>query len=332
MQLADAVDICTKYRHGVETGDQAAWRGCWAEGPQLVVAYGRGNPPPPFGDERYSGIGDIANLIFGAKDRLESTRFTAEKFFLIANEPAAFFWQVHLEIKAKDGPTFDNDLLIKVTVVDDKIKEFLEFGDPRKREALFRYLEQQPDNKVNRITTKLEAIVQRIAARIGTLSQVILFTLDDPTHDGLKSTSTAYKPLTEDAYKAEQDLAEKYRSFVSEIMRLSLAGIGVFSFLIINTRSIMAISHWGWGLAILGVILLAVSILFAMRFQFGACEGLRWYIAGLRYSCIDKTSAQAALDRRDTLIQNCRRDKFSAAFFLLIGAICIAFATFSAFI
>src|SRR3954464_3775854 len=124
-----------------------------------------------------------------------------------------------------------------------------------------------PDNKLNYLVIDF-----------GKLSERILFGLDDTTPDGLESPSTAYKQLKDDEYKAEQDLAEKYRSFVSEIMRLSLAGIGVFSFLITNIKSPMRVPFLGWCIACFGIILLGGSIFFAMRFLFGASEGLRWYI------------------------------------------------------
>ena len=327
MDYVEARKICTDYQVSVETGDEAAWRDCWAERgpqlekePQLIVAYGLGDPPPPFGTERHSGKAAIAKLIFGARGRLDNPKFTDDHIFLIANEPEAFFWQFHLEIKAKSGPTFDNDLLIKITVVNGKIGEFLEFGDPRRRGALFRYLDGQSNN-----------IVDWIAIRLGTFAQRLLFILDDLTLDGLESPSTAYTPLKDDAYKPEQDLAEKYRSFVSEIMRLSMAGIGIFPFLIISIKSPMVIPPWCWRFAIVGVLFLAVSIFFAMRFLFGASEGLRWYIAGLRYFDANRTSSQAALDRRHIIIKRCRHDKFSAALCLIAGAVCMALATISAF-
>jgi hypothetical protein len=173
-----------------------------------------------------------------------------------------------------------------------------------------------------------------LAARFGAIAQRILFNLDDDplVSDGLKSPFPAYISLKEDTYKAEQDLAEKYRSFVSEIMRLSLAGIGVFPFLIINIKSPLKMPCWGWVSAALGILFLAVGIFFAMRFLFGASEGLRWYIAGLRYYDTEKPKAQAALDRRAIIIRRCRHDKFSAALCLIIGVVCMAFATISPFI
>jgi hypothetical protein len=167
---------------------------------------------------------------------------------------------------------------------------------------------------------------------LGILSQRIFFpslAFDDTTPDGLADLSTAYKEVKIDAYRAEQELADKYRAFVAEIMRLSLAAIGVFAFLIVNIKA--PIPSWGWWLACAGVPFLGMSVFFAMRFSFGSCEGLRWYIAGLRYSlCAEKTKASDALKKRTDVIRVCRHDKFSSAFFLIVGALCMAVATMSA--
>ena len=142
MDRSQALKICVSYRHAVENSDLAAWLDLWTDNePQLVVAYGKGDhPPSPFGSERYIGKQVIAQLVFGASDRLKSPRFSAERIFLIENEPEVFFWQFHLEINTKGGRVFDNDMLVSITTLDGKIKEFLEFGDPTVRDELHRFL------------------------------------------------------------------------------------------------------------------------------------------------------------------------------------------------
>ena len=49
--------------------------------------------------------------------------------------------------------------------------------------------------------------------------------------DLLTDAKAAYVAMEDSRYRAEQDLADKYRSFVSEILRLSLAGLAVFSYI-----------------------------------------------------------------------------------------------------
>ena len=139
----EALNICTRYRQSVEAGDRGAFRDLWTDNePRLVVAYGSENFG--FEEERHVGKVDLEELIFGGTDYLENPRLTNERMVMIADGPAAFIWQFHLEIRAKAGDdVFDNDLLVRITTENLKIKEFLEFGDPRKRGALFRYLAEQ---------------------------------------------------------------------------------------------------------------------------------------------------------------------------------------------
>ena len=164
------------------------------------------------------------------------------------------------------------------------------------------------------------------------LPQRLLFNLDDDSSDGLESRQTAYHEINDNEYKAERDLAEKYRSFVSESIRLSLLAIGAFSFLITNIKPPRVIPLWGIWLGVFGIILLGTSIFFAMRFMFDSLEGLRWYIAGARYNAEKPDEAQKALDKRGPIIERCRHEKFAAASFLLLGAVIMALASISAFL
>jgi hypothetical protein len=92
--------------------------------------------------------------------------------------------------------------------------------------------------------------------------------------DLLNKPETAYIPLEDNRFKPEQELAEKYRSFVGEMLRLALAGVAVFSF-------VETFSH-GNGLARtlagIGVLAFAASIGCSLLFLFDASEALRWYI------------------------------------------------------
>jgi len=147
---------------------------------------------------------------------------------------------------------------------------------------------------------------------------------DDDTPDLLDNPATAYSPLPDNEFKPEQELAEKYRSFVSEILRLSLAGVAAFSFLqnyIYKSAGVRAF-------ACLGLVFLAVSIGMSLRFLFGASEGLRWYIVGLRYrKSNDEANATKMLAKRRDIVRRCRYDKRYAAAFLLFGAGSMAVAT-----
>jgi hypothetical protein len=154
--------------------------------------------------------------------------------------------------------------------------------------------------------------------------------------DLLKYPETAYLKLSSDQYQAEEELAEKYRSVVAEILRLSLAGIAVFAFLK-NQRTLETTKYW----AAFGVLCFAISAGLSLWFLFEASEGLRWYIAGLRYSAAEKCEtikealaprdlnrAAAVLKKRDRIIHRCRWSKAGAAIFLVLGVILMGIATF----
>jgi|SRR5271166_275244 len=129
------------------------------------------------------------------------------------------------------------------------------------------------------------------------------------------------------------------------MLRLSLAGIAVYSFLDKNSSySFLDKNSSGCDLikyaAAAGVGAFAISIACSLWFLFGASEGLRWYIAGLRHivagECpsLDKVEdikkrlrPQEMLELRLKIIRICRHSKLWAAIFLAIGAGCMAGGT-----
>lgn len=160
--------------------------------------------------------------------------------------------------------------------------------------------------------------------------------------DLLGKPETAYVKMDEQQYKAEQELADRYRSFVAEILRLSLGGLAVFSFIYkerypdlckLTAKDLCAFS---------GVLMFAASAVCALVFLYAASEGLRWYIAGLRYrshlTASQPSGAPAASGReasevdylaeRNVWIIRCRWSKLLAAVMLALGGICMALAIF----
>lgn len=161
--------------------------------------------------------------------------------------------------------------------------------------------------------------------------------------DLLDNPEYAYLDLDGKKYGAELELVDRYRSFVSEMLRLSVLGIAVFGFLYkylfkdSNTAPEVLI------LAAIGIIAFALSAIFALIFLYFANEGFRWYIVGLRYNKkarmrgdTDKESAQCSNEIicANTMAQKaarirqgpCTFSKKFAAFFLAAGAIFVALA------
>lgn len=131
----DAAKVCAAYRAAVEIGDQEAWSRLWSENePRLVVA--------SLGEAAEIHVGEynIRRLIFGATNILKNPKLSNDNVIFLTDDPTTFFWEVHIDFKSRDGSTFNNDLLIGITLENGKIKRFLEFGDPERRAALFRYI------------------------------------------------------------------------------------------------------------------------------------------------------------------------------------------------
>jgi hypothetical protein len=165
--------------------------------------------------------------------------------------------------------------------------------------------------------------------------------------DLLERPLTAYANLDDGRYKAEQDLAQKYREFVTEILRLSLGGIAVFPFIYKDLVKDLGpqLRLTVTSLAATGVVSFAFSAAFALWFLYLASEGLRWYIVGLRYlhmkpgklrqdpdlddACANK-SARDMLEKRLRVIGTSRFSKIAAAILLGLGAVLMAVAIFLA--
>lgn len=150
------------------------------------------------------------------------------------------------------------------------------------------------------------------------------------TDDALDKPATAYVCLESRQYQIELDPADKYRLFISELLRLSLAGIAVFPFILKLPGSA---AHYPWT-AITGVCFLAPSATCAVLFLFLASEALRWYIAGRRLyqptpgsqtvDTMHTTEATEMLQRRLNISRLCHGTMALSALFLLAGAPLIA--------
>jgi hypothetical protein len=129
---------------------------------------------------------------------------------------------------------------------------------------------------------------------------------------GFKKPKTAYVPLDERKYKAEQELVDRYKWFVAEILRLSLAGIVVFGFLLKEVFKNAGPASTEKTIAAIGLIMFGFSAGFALTFQFLAAEGLRYYILGFRHytqaeisSTYDIKKAEKSLEVRDQRLKYC---------------------------
>ena len=144
----------------------------------------------------------------------------------------------------------------------------------------------------------------------------------------LKDPEMEYLKLDENHYKAEKELVVQYKLFVGQILRLSLAGIAVFGFLYreIFQCSTAAYIDVAQTLSVVGIVMFGIGAVSALAFLYLATEGLRYYIAGLRY--YEKTQifnntelAKACLKKRFNRIRWCRLFKLLASFMLGFGGL-----------
>lgn len=148
----------------------------------------------------------------------------------------------------------------------------------------------------------------------------------------LQDPRTAFGKLNEQQYKAELELVDRYQSFVAEILRLSLAGIAVFGFLLKNVFKLNEKSEFltiigiAKTLAGIAVLMFCISAVCALIFRFFAAEGARFYIEALRFRPENLNLSQQSLDVRYRKIRVCRWSKATAAISLALGGVFIATA------
>lgn len=145
--------------------------------------------------------------------------------------------------------------------------------------------------------------------------------------DLMDEAGTAYSSLESQHYDAEKSLLELYRNFVSEMLRMSLAGVAVIGFLSKFLRDGGSFSCSTKILGILSMSSFALSSILALLFLYASAEGYRYYIVGLRSKlCNNDISPKKYLDKRKEFLKMCVWSKAGSAILLAVGALsaCIA--------
>ena len=147
--------------------------------------------------------------------------------------------------------------------------------------------------------------------------------LDDLMDDHV----TAYKSLDNNLYNAEKGLLELYRNFVSEMLRVSLAGVAVIGFLSKLLKDGGSFTPGSKLFGVISMISFSLSAIFALIFLYASAEDYRYYIAGLRSKlCNNVILPNRYLEKRREFVDKCVWSKAGSAILLAIGAIsaCIA--------
>jgi hypothetical protein len=147
--------------------------------------------------------------------------------------------------------------------------------------------------------------------------------------DLLDEPSTAYHSFTNEHYDAEKGLLELYRNFVSEMLRMSLAGVAVIGFLSKFLKDGGPFTCQIKYLGILSMSSFALSSILALLFLYASAEGYRYYVAGLRSKlCDSDISPEEYLAKRKQFTNKCVWSKAGSAILLAVGAISACIAIF----
>ncbi len=146
--------------------------------------------------------------------------------------------------------------------------------------------------------------------------------------------SAYHEKANSERYEAEKGLLDLYRTFVTELLRISLAGVAVLGFLskLANGGDLNCLSKF---LGASSMVFFAVSSFLALAFLYASSNGYRCYIAGLRAKVTNlKTehSSNYYLEIREKMLKSCRWTKFLATAFLALGAFTAMLAIWSVFL
>lgn len=85
--------------------------------------------------------------------------------------------------------------------------------------------------------------------------------------------------VPEDMYKVDMEILTKYQGYSAELLRLSLAGLSVFGFLL--TQEILT-SSIKW-FVIVSIVSFGVSAAFSLAHRFSSTKGLFYHIRSIRH-------------------------------------------------
>ena len=145
--------------------------------------------------------------------------------------------------------------------------------------------------------------------------------------DLLSKADTAYGDLESKEYIAEKELLDHYRSFVSEMLKVSLAGIAVLGFLTNFIRTGGELCFVTKLFGSISMVIFSVGAVCALIFLYTSAEGYRYYIAGLRSKKLKNiVASNRCLEKRLAYIDICIITKATSAISLALGATFAGFA------
>ena len=148
--------------------------------------------------------------------------------------------------------------------------------------------------------------------------------------------------IDENLVKVDFQIIDKYQSFSSEILRISLIGIGVYAFLLKDVNDVFQKISKSGNLkifSIISIISFAIAVACTLVHRYYSSDFMAYHIRYLRLkqSLIDaslnlseeikeKIEEELKLEKsdRDVILQLCEVMIAGSAFFLGLGTICLA--------
>lgn len=142
--------------------------------------------------------------------------------------------------------------------------------------------------------------------------------------------------LKENWYKADLELHDRYQSFSSELLKLSLAGIGVIGFILgyLQEQENGQQSEYFFWMIVFAGIAFSISLGGALLHKFTASKGLYYHIRALRLRLGFPDSSESIIyaeTQRDKLFKLSGKGFLISSIFLFVGGSLIVISFINAF-
>jgi ketosteroid isomerase-like protein len=131
VEIVPSGDIWKRYVDYLKRKCVDEWCALWQDTGQFVVQYGEESDKPPEKYGKRQAV-DLRDFMFGKVDRIKDIDVENSAIYQTI-DPNVFFVSFDFKAKTKNGHKYENHILVQVTLEQGKIKELIEYADPRPR-------------------------------------------------------------------------------------------------------------------------------------------------------------------------------------------------------
>jgi len=153
---------------------------------------------------------------------------------------------------------------------------------------------------------------------------------EDSTGDSKEDSTEASKDLglqalEEDLYKADMELLDKYQSFSSELLRLSLSGIGAIGILLgLFLKDLgQSIEVFARISIIASAVCFGACVISSLLHRYYSTEGMFYHIRSLRVNLQGIPDEKDSSKKRNANYKFSSKALWAAALFLILAAFCL---------